>query len=232
MSGAVDAGPHASNPDSSPSTRTTARSRPLTPGPSEGSAGSSRGRPAVAWKGAERAGEGGMTGKRLVPGRPEAQALGQLVDEQRVGTVASQLQRADGVGCPDDAVGSAGGEPGQQARPPLLQERSPGHLVGVAAQIGDPVAEQSFVTEVLAPVFVLDTADWFRGRSEPGAIRVHPARYDLHGPDPHQRLGGHRAVVGEEPVELGSGSAKPIQGVQQDVVAGHPLSVRGAAEDK
>jgi hypothetical protein len=34
-------------------------------------------------------------------------------------------------------------------------------------------------------------------------------------------VGGHRAVVGREPVELGPGAAQPVQRVVQDVVVAH-----------
>ena len=47
--------------------------------------------------------------------------------------------------------------------------------------------------------------------------------------DPHQRLRGHRTVVGQEAVELGTGAAQPVEGVEQDVV-GHPASVRAAKQ--
>jgi hypothetical protein len=86
-SGIVDAGPRASNPAARPPTRTTARSRPLTPGPSNGSAGSSRGsQPGRRVGGVERAAEGGVVGQRLVARGPEPEALGELVDEHRVGS--------------------------------------------------------------------------------------------------------------------------------------------------
>jgi hypothetical protein len=77
---------------------------------------------------------------------------------------------------------------------------------------------------MLAPV-VADPADDLRRGVEPGAVAGDPARHRVRGPDPHQRLGGHRSVVGQEAVELGTGAAQPVQGVEKNVV-GHRISVR------
>jgi hypothetical protein len=174
--------------------------------------------------GVERPGQRRVAGHGLVARGPERQALSQFVDEQRIGARAGRSQRPDGVRGPDHAMGRAGREPRQQARPPAQQQRAPVGIGGVAAQVGGPVAEEPRVAEVEAPV-VADPADDLGRGVEPDAVAVDPARHRVGRPDADERLRGHRAVVGQEAVELGAGATQPVQGVEQDVVA-HPISVR------
>ena len=64
-------------------------------------------------------------GNGLVAGRPEPEALGQLVDQQRIGVGAGGPQRTDRVRGADHPVRGAGGQPGEQPRPPAQQQLAP-----------------------------------------------------------------------------------------------------------
>ena len=63
-------------------------------------------------------------------------------------------------------------------------------------------------------------------RREPGAVPGDPAGDVLGVTKPDHRLGRHRAVVGEEPVVLGTGVAQAVQGVQQCVHDRHDKTSR------
>ena len=230
MSGTVDAGPHASNPDSNPSRRTrpAAARRP----PDRRRARPDRAGADRRSRRRRRAGRRGRDDREAVGSWPPRSARPWASSSTSIGSGPSPAGAARGR---RGRSGSRRGSRWRRARAAGAATTAAGALARACRRRRGADRRSSRRTGVrhrgARASLRLDTADRFRGRGEPGAIRVHPARYDVHGPDPHQRLGGHRAVVGEEPVELGSGSAQPIQGVQQDVVAGHPLSVRRAAED-
>jgi hypothetical protein len=74
-----------------------------------------------------------------------------------------------------------------------------------------PVPEPAGVAERLAPLPRVDRPAGGRGVLQPLLVRADPAVEPVRTAHPHQRVGGHRPVVGQPAVELGAG---PVAGVR------------------
>ena len=83
--------------------------------------------PAAGADGVERPNESRRAGHGLVACRPEAETLGQLVDDLRAQLVAGRKQGSDRPAQCGLRHGRRCGEPGQQSRPPADKQVLPRH---------------------------------------------------------------------------------------------------------
>jgi hypothetical protein len=96
--------------------------------------------------------------------------------------------------------------------------------LGLVAQVRRPVTEQRLITEVLTPIVIANTAANCWCGIEADEVTVDPARDGIGSPQPGQRFGRHRAVIGEEAVELGTGATQAVEGVEERLVS-HPCNL-------
>ncbi len=172
--------------------------------------------------GVERSGRGGEAGHEDRAGSPVAQRVGDLVDCFRRG-VARQ-DRADRVAGPDQAVGRAGGDGGQQPRPPGGQYLRPRLLAHGPPEVRDPVADAAQLAHGLPPVVLGDRVALAGQVHQARDVPVQPGA-DLRAvAAPGQHLDRHRAVVAQPVV------AAPLRAplVQPDVrlvehITGHEI---------
>jgi hypothetical protein len=172
--------------------------------------------------GVERPGRGGEAGHEDRAGGPVAHCVGDLVDCLRRG-VAGQ-DRADRVAGPDQAVGRAGSDSGQQARPPGGHYLRPRFGAHSPAEERDPVADAVQLAHRLAPVVLGDRVVLTGQVHQARDVPVQPGA-DLRAvAAPGQYLDGHWAVVAQAVV------AAPLRPplVQPDVrlvehITGHEI---------
>ena len=149
---------------------------------------------------------------------PVGETGAELVDQERIGVGAFD-EIAYGVGGADQSVRRAGSGTGQQARPPGGQQLVPVLVIELASEVRIPVTDAVDPAEVDSPVLGGHRVPGFRGRIELGAVVLDPALDLIAAAEADHGVGCHRAMVGEEPAELGARSPKAVEGSEHHLGA-------------
>ena len=154
------------------------------------------------------------TGQLHVAGGPVGEGAGQFVAALVV--FLGCRQAAGGVRGADDPVGRGGGDPGEQPGPPSGEDVAPGLLRQLAAEVDLPVGHAVELAERVAPGRVGDPVAGPWGVVEAHEVAVEPVLHGVGAAEPDERLGGHRAVIGQAASELRAGRRQPAQALVED----------------
>lgn len=173
-------------------------------------------------------GAGGRECGRDVPRScgPEGETGPELADGW--GGLVSGEQRPGGVTGADQAVGRAGGDAGQQARPPGGQNLLPRLFLEPAAVVVGPVADPAEVAQRWRPGVVGDRLGGSWELVEPGQVRRDPGVDGLGESPTGQHLDGHRPVVGEVAAPFWAGDRSVRRPPREPRSCGRLLDLVGA----
>jgi hypothetical protein len=116
-------------------------------------------------------------------------------------------------------VRRGGGDAREQPGPPAGQDVAPGLFCQLGAQVDLPVGDPVQLPERVAPGRVRDAVAGLGSFFEALEVAVEPVLHGIGTAEPDERLGRHRAVVGQAAAELGARRREPAQALVEHVVS-------------